>query len=445
MTPGRAARGTVGWRLWLGMLALVLWLGASPARAQDTDYLPDNVEWNGLSELASLCSAAGKRLRQVETLDWSRVPARAAILLLYPTTTPDPEAAIAFLKRGGRLVVADDFGQGAALLETLGITRSQALPPSGAIRLFRRNPNLPLALPARRADPLTTGIREVVTNHPAFFTSRLPALLALGDGRYQVLLRGEVGSGQIIALSDPSVLINSMMAFEGNRRLARNLAALLSDSDGDLLLLTADFRAHGQVGAADAAAQKPSAAVAFLDEFNGFLGDLNDYAVVDAGLRALVVMAAGFLLLCMALLLPLPRRDMDGHWVRAAGSDPTTMEDEVMRFGRRRGVSAAYPAALLREEVEEILEEVLATPGPLSTIHPRWVVRKVREHAGEEAARVCARLLTGLRHIPHAAHATEQPMLRGINVKELRLLYEQSRRLMDLLSVDPHKGFPSRR
>ncbi len=437
MAAPNAGMDGVAWRvLWL---TLLLWWPRA-AMASETDFLPGNVSWNGYSALNAMAGARGKPLKLVQTLDWGRLPYNAALIVAHPEVKLPLEKVAAFLARGGRLLLADDFGAGGALLERFDIKRVEASP--GGVRHFQHgNPNLPIAhdqpLAGRRGHPLTKGVRRVVTNHPAYLRSRLPSLLEFGRGGQQLLVAATVGKGELIALSDPSALINTMMQFKGNRALARNLLRRLAGTGGPILILTGSFRLKGEL--APEAAEVPRGSVAaFLSDFNDFLGEINSYALVEAGLRALALVCGCLGLLGLVMLLPMPRRDMDGHWVQAEGSDPSGLEEDVVRYGRRcRGGGAALPAALLREEVEEHLGQLLDAPGPLSTVHPSWIMGRVKQRHGREVAQLCGKLLAALRRVPPAGPEGERTSLTGVSPRALRELYLLSGRLFDAMGCDP--------
>ena len=164
------------------VLTLGLWLAAAPARAGEQDYLPDNTGWNGSSELLGIARGLQLPLELVDQLDWSSLDDKDVLLLVYPRAPLRTEQFLAFLKRGGQLLIADDFGSSAQLLKTLGIER-----PHGPVRArfrYRDNPALPIALPTARSHPLLRNVRGVVTNHPAYLRSSLPTLLGFDQGRH---------------------------------------------------------------------------------------------------------------------------------------------------------------------------------------------------------------------------------------------------------------------
>lgn len=398
-------------RGYAAIVAVALLLTATLARAGEQDYLPDNSGWNGSSELVNISRGLQLPVELVDQLDWSKLDDKDVLLLVYPRSPLPTKQFLAFLQRGGQLLIADDFGSSAPLLRALGIER-----PTGPIRSrfrYRDNPALPIALPSPRSHPLLRNVRGVVTNHPAHLRSSLPTLLGFDQGRQQLLVAGMVGKGRFVALADPSILINGMLKFDGNMTLVSNLlASLAAGGRRRFLLLTGHF---GQGGALPQV--EPPTEAKLASGFNRYVDRLNDFALTSTGMRVLAFVLAGLVLGLLLLVLPWPRRDLDGRWLR-----PTqrSLSDETTEA-----------AALLREEVETLLGRLLDAPGPVSAIHPRWLSERVRTRAGDEAANDCRKLLAGLRQVPYAAEGGLN--LGKVRRRELTTLYELARRLLSAL------------
>jgi predicted HTH domain antitoxin len=143
-------------------------------------------------------------------------------------------------------VLADDFGSGEALLSAFRITR-MAPSAQGTLRL-RGNSELLVARPVAQ-HPLAVGVTALVTNHPqAVVHSDLDPIFGFG-GEQALVLAGAVEEGRLVALSDPSVLINNMMRFGGNRTFAGNLFRYLrEDRDGRIVLVVGEARIVGRYG-----------------------------------------------------------------------------------------------------------------------------------------------------------------------------------------------------
>ena len=227
---------------WLLLLAL-------PAHADDFD--PQSNQWNGLSELQATAAMVHMELKVGQQLDWSSVDERDVLLVLAPLTAPD-KAGRASLKRfvdaGGRLIVADDFRQGASWLQPFGIA---LLPEAGTTAsTFEGRAQLPQVTIDPDEDALRTARRwtartasvtpaqflahnlhaPIVLNHPA--SLRLTGAAETSSvlwGRFEDpglgwLAETEYGSGRVLALSDPSALINGMLTrLHDNRQFAANL------------------------------------------------------------------------------------------------------------------------------------------------------------------------------------------------------------------------------
>lgn len=411
---------------WLAVLAL---LEARSAAAAETDYLPDNPSWNGLSELADLARGLQLQVVLLEELNWNGLPPRSTLLVVYPRAAIEPLDLMGFVGRGGKALIADDHGEARALLAKLGVDRRDGVPVRGA-RVWNGNANLPIAS-AHARHPLVTGIGDVVCNHPASFRSRFPTLLGW-DEEQQLMVAGRLGHGSFVALSDPSVLINGMLRFEGNLTLVTNLLRQLAPEEGNTVyLVTGSFRVQGHtVPMPPERAASP--AQRFMTEYNSFLALLNNYAATAPALRSLAFVCGALALVALILVLPLPRRELDGHWLRPRGGAVLGLEDQVRRSrAARRLGRASLPAGLLREEIEEILTELLHAPAPITTIHPSWVVSEVRRRAGEDAAQLCRRLLAALRRVPAGREPGLPERLIGrVGERELARVYELGRDLL---------------
>lgn len=223
--PGALGRGLA--------LALALGLGAaaaatSAARAQD-DYDPASDAWNGLASFLAIAAEEGVAVEIVSRLDLGTLTVDDALLVLSPTRTLPVEGITELLRAGGRVVLADDYGTGDALLRAFRIERHD--PRTGGVPALRGNEALLVAMRSA-AHPLSAGVDGLVTNHPrALSHADLEPIFELGDGD-ALVLAGAVGGGRLVALSDPSVLIDNMLALRGNRRFAANLLHYLEGEGG---------------------------------------------------------------------------------------------------------------------------------------------------------------------------------------------------------------------
>ena len=220
----------------LVLLGVLVWFLPS-----DEDFRVENPSWNGVSWLA------GSGFTMVESLRELPGPAAGSTLVVVPYadfTPADVSRLEDYVRRGGRLVLADDFGFGNSLLEAMGIAaRFSGVPLLDPLFSYR-NPSLP-RVTRFAADPLTDGLEELVLNHPTGIVGADGLVLATsssfsfldedGDGGpdagepagpVPVVVRQGLGSGEVLLVSDPSLFINSMTGLGDNRRFIENLGGV---------------------------------------------------------------------------------------------------------------------------------------------------------------------------------------------------------------------------
>jgi len=363
---------------------LLLWAGV--ARGAGGDYALDSSAWNGLSALVSVAASGGVTVEARSRLEWSDLRASDVLFFLYPTSRVDPGNLKSFLRGGGRALIADDFGRADEALAKLGILRHPWHP--GATPSYLDNPNLPYARPLADGHALTVGVTELVTNHPSAFKvdsgADVDAVFGYGNGE-AVVAAGSFGAGRFVALSDPSVLINDMLAFDGNLAFAANLLQFLAPNrPARIFVVTGDSVMVGQpreAGDSGTPLSFNDAIVQILNELDG----LNEYLAPEPVLRAIAVLGGLGVLLVSAIVLPLRRgRDPDASFARVP-AEPPSVERLVEEFDDDLADrNFAYPAAVLRENVEADLEaRVQSQPadarGP--TLRALELVRKLPPRA----------------------------------------------------------------
>lgn len=217
-------------------LAFAAALAVAPVAAAAA-FDPASSDWEGCSELVEIARSqlGPARVLVVDELDYEALGATDGILLLNPQGSFDVDELTAFMKLGGRVAIADDFGDGDRLLDRFKIER--LAPPSDPLQTLRGNPQLPIAAPAS-SHPIVADVAQVVLNHPTVVKhADLSPLLRIprsgGDQGPEVALAGQVGEGRLVAIGDPSIVINSMLRFPGNRAFTRNLAEYLLDGAGE--------------------------------------------------------------------------------------------------------------------------------------------------------------------------------------------------------------------
>ena len=140
------------------------------------------------------------------------------------------------------------------------------------------------------------------------------------------MLTGAVEQGRLVALSDPSVLINNMQRFKGNARFAANLLAYLGEGGGRVLLATPDTRIRGRFG---------ERGVPPVDQLRDALGELATADAPPLALRlfALVVFALCLVVAVSSLSLASP---YDGAAMRTPRGTGGGFGGRIAFFARRR-------------------------------------------------------------------------------------------------------------
>ena len=386
----------------------------SNAHAAPSDYDAFATEWNGLSDFAALARAAGWTVVAAPEVQWDDVGPTDAVALLYPTALLEATHVAAYVRGGGRLLIADDFGRGSPTLARLGLLRGDAAAVRAA-RLHDGNAALPIATALRPEHPLARGAAELVTNHPAVFAAgaNTDVVFQLGTDA-AVVVAGALGDGSFVALSDPSVLINAMLAFDGNASFAANLLLYLLPAElapGRLFLLTHSFVLAGTPPDLLDRTRALSGVNAFLRTTNRWLDGQNDWIAHPPTLRTLAAIGAIALLAAGLFALPgLRARGWDGAWTRPRIAGAVEGGDEALaaRFAHAsRWDDHALPAAILRDAIAGRLAELTGVSDPLQAkgkgAPAAELIAVVERRAGHAAASVLADALPLLAALPALA------------------------------------------
>lgn len=244
----RAAFWVAGLVLFAGMLVFI-----THVSSDCHEFSQYNTGWNGTSGFFSgLDRHRVERISDTGQLATPRT--NATLLIIAPSRTPGPEEISAyrsFLGQGNRIVLADDFGTGNAILKGLK-SRISILP--GNLSSMDRGYSDLYSVIAYRSETgnLPADVNSVLLNRPAALAGGTPMLSSsvmswidlngnrkIDDdeqlGSYEVMASDPLFGDRLIVLSDPSVFINTMTdAGEpyDNRMLIHNLTA----GDGPLLI-----------------------------------------------------------------------------------------------------------------------------------------------------------------------------------------------------------------
>lgn len=208
------------------------------------DFSTKNSYWNGLSKLESRHEV--DELSQVKRLqEYNLLESDSALLIVGPNkdfTGRESREIEDFVDKGGRVILADDFGSGNDLLTELGtdirFSGSLLVDP-----MFKtKNLKMP-TIPDLNSSTLTRGLSSIAFNYGTILTDTASGRVLASSsgfsyltetespvrgedsptGPFPVMTRMNWGSGDLVVISDSSPFINSMLGRENNGALIRNL------------------------------------------------------------------------------------------------------------------------------------------------------------------------------------------------------------------------------
>lgn len=230
-------------------LAIALVIALSTSGAAFGAY---NQAWDGTSDVREIADTHSESTiaLDVGAYDTDR-PSETVAIILAPTEpypAADADAVRQFVESGGTLLVADNFGPtegdppyGNTVLADSGATARFDGAQLRDEREYYQSPALPVANQVSE-HPYTTGVDDLTLNYGTAVepndaetlvrTSEFAYLDRDRSGtldddeeltRYSVVTVESVGDGQVIAVGDPSVFINTMLNREGNTAFATAL------------------------------------------------------------------------------------------------------------------------------------------------------------------------------------------------------------------------------
>ena len=206
-----------------------------------------NSAWNGASGLSHQADIAGAQSDVLlNTSAYTKAnPDQTIAFILSPKTRynrTDQARLRQFVKKGGTIVVADDFGSHGN--EVLHATGAAARFNGQIVRdehSYYHSPALPNATNVSNK-PQTANVNSLTLNHgtviephnatPLIQTSQFAYLDTNQNGQLDnnesmgsmpVVTVETVGHGHVIAVSDPSIFINAMLKQPGNEQFVQNL------------------------------------------------------------------------------------------------------------------------------------------------------------------------------------------------------------------------------
>ena len=231
------ARNLLG--ITLGVVFLVSWLSIVFSSSVQ-DFMMANRSWNGLND-------SSQRLGIEVTPNPDTVmpePGNSVLIIIpyLPYQDQELKTLVEFVNGGGTLLVMDDYGYGNQVLGALGLDMEFVGAPMLDPYINYRNQWLPLVTDLA-PELKDAGIEQLVLNHATALTlsSRYKTLARSSDmsfidingnafrdkdepkGPFAVAARTMVGNGTVVAVSDPSILINSMVGLGDNDKFMKQI------------------------------------------------------------------------------------------------------------------------------------------------------------------------------------------------------------------------------
>jgi len=218
------------------------------------DYMIGNTLWNGISNMLS--QIGGQMVNDTAT-EAGQNPAATVIIIIPEKDFVASEYAYLgqFVNAGGTLIIADDFGFGNKLIALFKTDlRFNNLPLLDPLFCYKA-PSLP-KITDFSPEIVTQGIKQVLLNSPTVIDgaddnnvlawSSPTSYVDLNQNgkqdanelptKYPVAVKSQYGQGSVVLLSDPSLLINSMLTRYDNVKFVEALVNLLPYGEKKVLL-----------------------------------------------------------------------------------------------------------------------------------------------------------------------------------------------------------------
>lgn len=242
-----------------------------PVVGTRTDFSIYNGRWNGASGLAVDIQGydalipgfsvetgeSGVTLVQKSLTDFEPDPRAMSLVVLGPATPPTAEEGRwlrRFVEEGGRVLLADDVGTGNEFLQALG-SPSRFDPRLVLDLVYAKRPEFPVASDLA-PHPALGGAREVVLDRAGSLREGPGATVLArtgpaswidvdGDlvpdqdeprGPFPWLAVETLGRGEILLLSDPSLLVNGMREAGDNAAARAGIVAWLTEGGRGVLI-----------------------------------------------------------------------------------------------------------------------------------------------------------------------------------------------------------------
>lgn len=429
----------------LALIALALVLSdASSAHAQSlADYRPENEDWNGLSSFVQLAEHQGASVRFASDVDVGAL-GDALLVVVYPEATIDAASVADFVRSGGSLFVADDFGRGDTLAAAFGLQRVEPGPHEAR---FQGRSALPAFGPVG-VHPLSEGIDLVVANHPSALIGDGLPVLRFDDGS-GLVYDMSLGAGDAVFLADASLLTNLMLPVHDNQRLVQNVLrrACAERPACEIVVAAHDARVGGSV-APEGEERRLDAILAALREL---LEKLQSLSLPPGARRAVAsLLLLGGLLILMTVFpsrvpawLARPPRPISWDAPRSE------YESALARYDGKRDGSYVLPTAMAKDAFERRFYHAVGLPRPprgnpaarkvaaeryVSKVKPALTARE-REREVQRIERSLARFAD----LPERGMSATSG--RRVDLNAFRRTLSEAQRLLEPLGADEPPDF----
>ncbi|SFG72506.1 protein of unknown function [Halopelagius inordinatus] len=206
-----------------------------------------NPAWEGTSSLRDQASAVDvETMVATNTSEYAEANPTSSVAVILspdrPYTSAEAEDVREFVRAGGTLVVAEDFGPHTnPLLDELGVQTRIDGRLLRDERRYYRSPDIVVASDVEE-HPLTGETSQLTLNHGTALRPNESRVLVNSSGfsyldtnrngsldgtesmtSYPLVTLETVGDGRVVVVSDPSVFINAMLERPGNEQFARSL------------------------------------------------------------------------------------------------------------------------------------------------------------------------------------------------------------------------------
>lgn len=211
------------------------------------DFGAENPFWNGLTTFNAQLNAS-----PIETFDNLPANPRATTLITVPYTqftSTELEKVHSYVTQGGTLIVLDDYGYGNQILSHLNLNVKFSNSPLIDPLFNYKSKELP-KITNFEETTLTRNLSSIVFNYATILTGTSETTVIAYSSKFSVLDQNgnavweetepagpfpvaaykKIGEGYLVAVADPSILINSMINMDNNLDFLNNIATLQSSN-----------------------------------------------------------------------------------------------------------------------------------------------------------------------------------------------------------------------